>query len=199
MTVIVAAHTSDGIVVAADTQTTDGQMKAYGVESKLHRAGPYVLGVAGSKRVGQVIKHGTVWPAPPADLDAEHGAVLAWLVNTVVPAMQEACRNAGVLHDDNNVLTFDAVVLLVVAGVIAEVDSDGCVHIDRAGRWAIGSGGQVALGALDDTGPWAPAQVIDAAMRAVRVDLGCGGGVDVITVPYQGDLPTDAPAAPAGN
>lgn len=189
MTVIVAAHTSDGITVAADTQTTDGQMKAYGVESKIHVAGPYVIGVAGSKRVGQVIKHGTVWPTPPADLGAEQGAVLAWLVNTVVPAMQDACRTAGVLHDENNVLSFDAVVLLVVAGTIAEIDSDGCVHIDRAGRWAIGSGGMVALGALGDAGPWTPSDVANAAMRAVRVDLGCGGGVDVLAVPTEPDIP----------
>lgn len=191
MTIIVAAETSTGIAVAADTQTTDGSLRAYGVESKLHVAGPYVLGVAGSKRVGQVIKHGTAWPALPEALGAERGEVLAFLVNTVVPAIQEACRNAGVLHDDNGVASFDAVILLVVAGVIAEVDSDGCVHIDRSGRWAIGSGGQVALGYLGDTGPWEPHDVIEAAMRAVRVDLGCGGGVDVLTVPTDPDTPCE--------
>lgn len=193
MTVAVAAHTADGIVVAADTQSTDGQLKIYSKESKLHITGQYVMAVAGAKRVGQVVKFGTVWPEPPAAA-GDPEVMLRFLVGEVVPAIQQACRAAGVLTEENSTLHMDATVLLVVAGTIAEIEGDGCVHIDRAGRWAIGSGALLALGYLGETGPWVSAQVVEAAHRAVRADLGCGGGVDVVTIPTEPDLPTDAPA-----
>lgn len=196
MTVIVAAHTTEGITVAADTQTTDGSMKMFGVESKVRTVGPYVVGTAGSKRVGQVIRYGTQWPALPDVAPADPEAVTRWLVAVVVPAVQQACRAAGVLTEDDGVLHFDAMALVVVAGCIAEIDGDGCVHIDRSGRWAIGSGGLIALGALGDGGRWTARQVQDAAMLATRIDLGCGGGVDVFHIPAEPDLPpVEAPPA----
>lgn len=185
MTVVVAAHTEEGIVLAADTLTTDGQVKMYSTTSKMHVAGPYVIATAGSKRVGQVIRHHTVWPAwPPTPEEGQPvPGVEEFLVTQVVPAIQQACADGGVLNIADGVQTFDATVMIVLANTIAEVDTDGCVHIERAGRWAIGSGAQFALGFLGDAGPWTHQDVIDSARRAMRASLGCGGGVDVITIP----------------
>ena len=188
MTVVVAAPTPDGIVMATDSLTTDGQLALYSASSKLAVSGPYTYGMAGSKRVAQVIRYATAWPDPDTTVLKTTGDVEAFLVTRVVPAIQQACADAAVLETESGVHRFDAELLLVVANTIAAIDGEGCVHIERAGRWAIGSGAQIALGSLGDHGPWDSHDVAEAARLAIRQTIGCGGGIDLCTIPAVPDI-----------
>lgn len=171
MTVIVAARTETGVVMAADSQTSAGWEKIRADRTKLWIAGEqYVVGAAGNVRAAQVVKHFTAWPRfrPDEDTDLE-----AFLVKRLVPALRAAVKDHGIVEVDSGAETIPVTLLIAWDRHIAEVSGDYCSLMPRAGRYAIGSGSSEALGSLGDTGPWEEWDVIEAARRATITNIGC--------------------------
>ena len=180
MTVIVAARTAkDGIVIAADTQTTCGWLKERNDESKLWVAGgQFALGAAGDVRTSQVIRHFTDWPKWHADEDTD---IEAFLVKRLWPAVKKAATDHGVLRSKEGIESLGASFIVAWGDHFADVSANGAVVVPFDGRCAIGSGYAEALGYLGDNGPWTKSDVIEAARRAAITAHGVAGPFDVVT------------------
>lgn len=184
MTIIVAAYTAHGVVMAADSQTSAGWQKLQQEVPKLWMDGDLAFGATGTTRGAQVLKYHTDWPSwnPDHDPIRTGDQWESWLVRRVVPAMHEACGNHGALKDSEGVKTMDAAILLCTSDNIAEICTDGAVVIEHCGRMAIGSGFAEALGRLGNEGPWTEEEIIDAARRSTLTNRGCGGPITVLRV-----------------
>jgi ATP-dependent protease HslVU (ClpYQ) peptidase subunit len=178
MTVIVTARTKTGVVIAADSQTTQGWEKKQADRSKLWVSGKYAVGAAGCVRTSQVIKHYTTWPKyrPDEDTDIE-----TFLVKQVIPAIRTAADGAGIVRNNNGIESIDSSIIIAWGTNIAEISHNNAVVVPKLGRAAIGSGYAEALGYLGDEGPWTVTQVIEAARRATISANGCDGPITYVT------------------
>lgn len=174
MTVIVAARTKAGVVMAADSQTSAGWEKIQADRTKLWTSGEYLIGAAGCVRTAQVVRHFTTWPKWRP---GEHDDLERFLVREIVPAIRQAVVGHGVVVTDKGSETLPVTLLVAWADNIAEVSGNGCALMPRSGRYAIGSGYAEALGALGEVGPWTRANVIEAARRATVTAHGCDGPI----------------------
>ncbi len=174
MTVIAAARTKSGVVMAADSETSAGWEKIQADRTKLWTDGQYLIGAAGCVRTAQVVKHYTTWPK---FRPGEHDDLERFLVREIVPAIRQAVIGHGVVRTKEGAETMPVTLLVAWGDHIAEVSGNGCALMPKSGRYAIGSGYAEALGALGDVGPWTRANVIESVRRATITAHGCDGPI----------------------
>jgi ATP-dependent protease HslVU (ClpYQ) peptidase subunit len=182
MTAIVGIQGKGWAVVAADSMTTydDKPYYAKGMD-KAVRKGDYVFAFAGDAVAGNIAEF--LWTPPkliktmPLD---------AFMQVKVLPSLREAMKEHGYEPDatkDPNA-GFDA--LMCLNGVIYEIDEEYMWSRDDRGLYAVGSGGQLALGALATGFSKNSMKAAEfAARRAIKISadycIGVGGDVKVIT------------------
>jgi ATP-dependent protease HslVU (ClpYQ) peptidase subunit len=182
MTAIVGIQGKGWAVIAADSMTTydDKPYYAKGVDKAI-RKGDYVFAFAGDAVAGNIAEF--LWTPPkliktmPLD---------AFVQVKVLPSLRDAMREHGyepdVIKDPN--AGFDA--LICLNGVIYEIDEEYMWSRDDRGLYAVGSGGQLALGALATGFSKNSMKAAEfAARRAIKISadycIGVGGDVKVIT------------------
>lgn len=177
MTVIAAAVTKQGVVIAADRETTAGWVKYHNDFPKLWTTGQFAFGAAGCVRTSQVVRHHVEWPTFRSDEDTD---LEAFLVKRVVPAIRSGVADRGVVENRGGVESIGSTILLAFGKRLAVVHGNGAIGVDLTGRVAIGSGYAEALGRLGDVGPWTEDDVVDAVRRARISAVGCGGPISVV-------------------
>jgi ATP-dependent protease HslVU (ClpYQ) peptidase subunit len=182
MTAIVGIQGKGWAVIAADSMTTydDKPYYAKGMD-KAVRKGDYVFAFAGDAIAGNIAEF--LWTPPkliktmPLD---------AFIQVKVLPSLRDAMREHGyepdVIKDPN--AGFDA--LICLNGIIYEIDEEYMWSRDDRGLYAVGSGGQLALGALATGFSKNSMKAAEfAARRAIKISadycIGVGGDVKVIT------------------
>jgi ATP-dependent protease HslVU (ClpYQ) peptidase subunit len=182
MTAIVGIQGKGWAVIAADSMTTydDKPYYAKGMD-KAVRKGDYVFAFAGDAIAGNIAEF--LWTPPkfiktmPLD---------AFMQVKVLPSLRDAMKEHGyepdVIKDPN--AGFDA--LMCVNGVIYEIDEEYMWSRDDRGLYSVGSGGQLALGALATGFSKNSMKAAEfAARRAIKISadycIGVGGDVKVIT------------------
>jgi len=182
MTAIVGIQGKGWAVIAADSMTTydDKPYYAKGMD-KAVRKGDYVFAFAGDAVAGNIAEF--LWTPPkliktmPLD---------AFVQVKVLPSLRDAMKEHGYEPDaikDPNA-GFDA--LISLNGVIYEIDEEYMWSRDDRGLYAVGSGGQLALGALATGFSKNSMKAAEfAARRAIKISadycIGVGGDVKVIT------------------
>jgi ATP-dependent protease HslVU (ClpYQ) peptidase subunit len=182
MTAIVGIQGKGWAVIAADSMTTydDKPYYAKGMD-KAVRKGDYVFAFAGDAIAGNIAEF--LWTPPkliktiPLD---------AFMQVKVLPSLRDAMKEHGYEPDsikDPNA-GFDA--LMCLNGVIYEIDEEYMWSRDDRGLYAVGSGGQLALGALATGFSKNSMKAAEfAARRAIKISadycIGVGGDVKVIT------------------
>jgi ATP-dependent protease HslVU (ClpYQ) peptidase subunit len=182
MTAIVGIQGKGWAVIAADSMTTydDKPYYAKGMD-KAVRKGDYVFAFAGDAVAGNIAEF--LWTPPkliktmPLD---------AFMQVKVLPSLRDAMKEHGYEPDaikDPNA-GFDA--LMCLNGVIYEIDEEYMWSRDDRGLYAVGSGGQLALGALATGFSKNSTKAAEfAARRAIKISadycIGVGGDVKVIT------------------
>lgn len=182
MTAIVGIQGKGWAVIAADSMTTydDKPYYAKGMD-KAVRKGDYVFAFAGDAVAGNIAEF--LWTPPkliktmPLD---------AFMQVKVLPSLRDAMKEHGYEPDatkDPNA-GFDA--LMCLNGVIYEIDEEYMWSRDDRGLYAVGSGGQLALGALATGFSKNSMKAAEfAARRAIKISadycIGVGGDVKVIT------------------
>jgi hypothetical protein len=148
---------------------------------KAVRKGDYVFAFAGDAVAGNIAEF--LWTPPkfiktmPLD---------AFMQVKVLPSLRDAMKEHGYEPDaikDPNA-GFDA--LMCLNGVIYEIDEEYMWSRDDRGLYAVGSGGQLALGALATGFSKNSMKAAEfAARRAIKISadycIGVGGDVKVIT------------------
>ena len=168
MSVVVAARTRrHGVVMACDSQVTDGYIKESVTTTKIWTDGVVLFGACGDLRTVQVIKNHT----PKASPDSP-GLQESLLVNTLVKVLQEQAHKNGTLtKSDEGVWGFDAHLLIASGDDVAMIDNTFAVMIPDSGRAAIGTGREVALGALGVWPRWSRLDVLNAARVATKLSV----------------------------
>lgn len=178
MTCIVGIEADSRVFVGADSAYTDGQTQGLVSrdDGKLWRTGDYLLGVAGSPRVSNLLRFMELPPAPTRGL-------FRHMVLVVVPLVRKALRSGGRMLKDRDVDpsgygvgggdASDGVLLVGVRGKVYTIHSDFQVCRARAGYDAIGSGGSVAMGALCATADIEPKERVRIALTAAETHA-CG-------------------------
>ena len=165
MTTILGKQFEDGFILAADTQVTVGEA-AYcsPTMSKIVKLGGFWIGAAGDASVCDAIQH--LWKPVkiPEGVDEYH-----FMISSVVPSLRKLLVDRGIKQEDTTALFlfgFNKKLFLV---------NDWTVLVSEDDIYAIGSGAQYALGALE-----AGADVHKAMRIAKKFDLNTGGPVQVV-------------------
>jgi hypothetical protein len=183
MSVAVGVETDGGVWLGADSCVSfDGLQDVAG--GKLVNKGSWAAAVVGYGRTDQLIRHELSIPGPVSD---EH--VMSWAITSLVPALRQLASEHGpwvpILDADDlderlQKVGFQA--LVAAAGVLLHVDEAFCVHRSNRGYFAIGAGGEVALGALYATHPLDARNRCMVAVRAAA--QWCGGVLEPVELQW---------------
>ncbi len=158
MTTIVGVETEEGCVIGCDSLVAYDDELSYVVRTdvdKIWRTRDTVMGVAGSIRIGQALKHYLVVPSLPKQDSLED-----WMVTDFVGAVRHALTEAGHGNGES-----PWTLLIGVADTLWMVDAGMGVTRCQDGHLAIGSGAGFAMGSLYTT------KMMDIAERQIAKDM----------------------------
>jgi len=147
MTCIVGILHDDAIYVGGDSAAIDVETLATSIRMDekvfLTEGGDFVMGFAGSWRMGQLVRYALDVPEHPRAKDD-----MTYLVNDFADALKKMLSEKGSLTKDNGVVMFDGELVLGYRGNLYVIDSD--LHVSRSADdfVASGMGAPIALGAL---------------------------------------------------
>jgi len=150
MTCIVAITAGSRIVMGSDSGSADLQSREkYVVETpKVFRAGEkeeYLVGFAGSWRLGQVLAYEMRWPEIPKGFDRE------FVVKRLVPDLRDCLRDQPDYKDPRGMGNREWIIIVGAKGKIFGIGySYDVVSLERE-YLAIGGGRLVAYGSLSST------------------------------------------------
>jgi ATP-dependent protease HslVU (ClpYQ) peptidase subunit len=149
MTTIVGVQAANGCVIAFDSRVAEGgKVYTHPEMVKAVERGSYIIGGAGDYRALQVTLHG--WQPPVVNAKAKQN-LYEFVINKVAPSLKSTLVKAGIefnkgSEDSDN--KFELQLLIGINGTLFEIDSDFAVAMNNTGFYAVGSGGDYALGAL---------------------------------------------------
>ena len=138
MTTIIGAELEDRVVMIADTLVSaDNATYKDPRMSKITESGQYLIGVSGDVGVCNIINH--IWKPPtPTVKDKD---LFKFVITKVIPTLKSVL-------DNNAKKEYEFQILLAVRGQLFEIDDDYATTVHQEGFYAIGSGGDYAMGAL---------------------------------------------------
>ena len=149
MTTIVGVQAANGCVIASDSRVAEGgKVYTHPDMVKAVERGSYIIGGAGDYRALQVALHG--WQPPVVNAKAKQN-LYEFVINKVAPSLKSTLVEAGIefnkgSEDSDN--KFELQLIIGINGTLFEIDSDFAVAMNNTGFYAVGSGGDYALGAL---------------------------------------------------
>lgn len=146
MTTIIGVEYGNRCVVLGDSRIVgDSKIYSHPDMVKVITNGNYLVGVAGDVRALQVVLH--TWK-PPAFLAKDRTNVFQFMVNKVAPSLKQLLTDVGLLDSKSPDKDFEINIIVGLNGSLFEIDSDFAVSRNSDGYYAIGTGGDFALGAL---------------------------------------------------
>lgn len=166
MTTLVAVELDDRVVIAADSQITEDNLRTVSTATpKIISVGKYLLGITGDSRPGDILAYN--W-SPPKYQGADP---TLWMGKKILPSILAAFKENGydpyeaVKEKDSG---FDY--LIAFAGYAYHIATDLSFIKSDYNIYGIGSGGQFALGYLySHLGSIKPSNVERHARRAVEI------------------------------
>lgn len=143
MTCIAAAVDPDGTIwMGADSVGLQGDCVRIDRRSKVFRVGAFLIGSAGSQRVGQILEYTFDPPAIASDLTA-------YMVREFVPALRAHMDTEGAeIKQDSQRARYDGHCVIGIDGQLFEIDTGYAVVNPRAPFYAIGCASQEAMAAM---------------------------------------------------
>lgn len=190
MTVIVGIIGPDGdVYMGGDSAaTTAGGSQSVYVNKKVFTPvhGPhYLMGVCGNHRLSQVMRYSFVPPPPPGpDVDLEQ-----FMASDFVNSVRKCYKDNGILtstEDGAETGSFGSF-LVGYQGRLFEMEENFQILIDRRNYMAVGSGEDLALGALyatDSPGADAVERIKTAIKAAVTFSAWCREPYDILRLPF---------------
>ena len=141
MTCIVGLVVGDDVYIGADAISSNGITKHSITTPKVFRCGEFAIGYTTSFRMGQLIQfHLPVRPQPAGQDD------FAYMVTEVAEAVRVLLKDRGFAEVNSN-RERGGQFLIGYRGKLYEIHSDYAVFAHEE-LWAVGSGEEVALGAM---------------------------------------------------
>lgn len=160
MTCIVGIKAEDGLWIGGDSAVSSDNLVQTIADPKVWKRGQFIIGFAGSLRVGQIIKYKMKIPPfnkrPPTE----------YMVTGFVDAMRKALKNSGAARKESQEEAQENQFLIGFKGRLFEIDEAYGVCEINDEYIAIGSGTEYALGSLYTTKSKNPEKRIKAALEA---------------------------------
>lgn len=137
-------HEKENVWIGADSAAVAGHrtLTRY-AEPKVFRNGEFLIAYMGSFRFGHVLQHAFT---PPKHLKKK--SPIAYMITDFADAVREAMSEAGALRKKDDVVTLDGAALIGYRGNLFVLHTDFQVGSPMEGYAALGSGEDVANGAL---------------------------------------------------
>jgi hypothetical protein len=145
MTCIVGLAQDGKVYIGADSAGVAGYSITARADGKVFRRGPYVLGFAGSFRMGQLLRYSVELPIPPAGLSDDD--LDAFMVVNFVEAVRAAMTEGGYTRIKDG-REEGGCFLVGIHGRLFAIDSDFQIGRAHDTYMAIGCGDDLALGSL---------------------------------------------------
>jgi ATP-dependent protease HslVU (ClpYQ) peptidase subunit len=169
------------IVIGADSQATAGYNRFVECFPKVFLLGEMLVACAGSRRVNQLLKCGLQVPFHKPEVPVE-----SYLVNDFMGSFRSLLGSNSWRWDDNgqSKIPDGSELLLGYRGRLFGVWHDFQIGEVKEGYLALGSGGQVARGALYANGHLVDGvrRIMNALEAAQNFDAGVGGPFLVLTL-----------------
>ncbi len=160
MTTLVGIQGHDFILMAADSQITDGDQRIISVETpKIISTGKYLLGLTGDSRPGDILAY--AWK-PPLYRGEDPTKFMG---GKVLPSISAAFKE-GNYEIDNKEMNFSF--LIGFNGNLFSIGGDLSFNTSERGLFAAGSGGNYALGYLYSLPPKNYNKVLTASVVAEK-------------------------------
>ena len=161
MTCIIGLIHDNKVYVGGDSAGTSGTNLTIRKDPKVFKNGPFLIGFAGSFRVGQLLRYALKPPIHPDGMD-DYEYMVVEFIKSVRTTLKENGFDSGP--------TF----LVGYKSQLYNVDSDFQIGIPLYGIAAAGCGAQIALGAVHALDNWGPT---DKIKRALEIVAGLNTGV----------------------
>lgn len=164
MTCIAGIAAAGRVWVAGDSFDSFGYTALTQAAGKVFRVNDFIIGCAGNHRFADLVRYSL--QLPPLEEGADVDAFMA----IVFAANLRDCLRKGGHLDVQNVTyeSTESVMLVGVRGNLYVVDSEFSVVRPQGGVGAVGSGAEVALGALHVTPDVPPERRLRAALEAAE-------------------------------
>lgn len=149
MTTIVAVKYPDKVVIGADSKVTDGSGRwwSHPEAKKMRQVGDYIIAGSGEVAALDIGLH--IWQ-PPKPNPADRKDLYHFIVSKVVPSLRKCMKENDYDYKpkdgDGDDMKFNF--LLVLDGQVFEFGDDFGVVMRQSGIYGIGSGSDIAVGAL---------------------------------------------------
>ena len=159
MTCVIGLKDGDGVLLGADTCESTQYVKFASADAKVFRVGPFGLGACGSPRMKQLLRHQLRLPDPPKT------GLPRFMVTQFTDAVRKALSEGGWKRTSDG-REEGGEFLVALRGRLFVCDYDFQVSEMRHDFHAVGSGQEVALGALHATRSMKPRRRIRTALEA---------------------------------
>lgn len=143
MTTIVAIQGDGWATIAADSRVVGSRVFSTNNPSKIVEAGEYIIGAAGDLRGGNLIANAFKPPAVPAKCNLDQ-----FITTTFIPALRYCFDQHGFQSIKDSVASQETEIIVLIRGVVYEIDEDYSWLRDDSKIHGVGSGAPYALGAL---------------------------------------------------
>jgi len=156
--------------IGADSAGVGGLSLTVRADSKVFRRGPFVMGFTTSFRMGQLLRYRLTIPEHRPNIEVEQ-----WMATEFVDAVRECLKAGGFARKKDEEET-GGTFLVGYRGQLFAVHEDYQVGEPLDGFDAVGSGAELARGALFATRGRAPRRRIEIALQAAeRMNAGVRG------------------------
>lgn len=169
MTTLVAIQGDGWSVLGCDSRSSDESGRPIDMAThKIIENNGILIAGSGAGRGSNIMQFGWKAPKPTAGANLD-----LWVTQTFIPAMRKAFIDAGYdMKEDGEAAEHDSSFLISVKGIIYPIFEDYSWDRDIRGIYYSGSGGDIALGALEAQGVQRltkPESVEKAVRKAIEV------------------------------
>ena len=151
MTTLAAIQGPGWCVIGCDSRATEDSGRYITMATqKVIEIGPYLIAGAGASRGSNILQFGWNPPRPPSNSDNLDN----FMTRKFIPDMRRVFVEAGYdMKEDGDAAAHDSMFIVAVRGVLYPIFEDYSWDRDVSNVYYGGSGGSVALGALEILGP----------------------------------------------
>lgn len=181
MTTLAAIQGDGWAVIGCDSRASDDSGRYMDLAThKIVNNNGILIAVSGASRGGNIAQFGWKAPKPRVNEDLDK-----WMTTIFIPALRKAFQDAGYEgKDDGAAAEHDSSLIVAVRGVIYPIFEDYSWDREARNVYYSGSGGDIALGALEAmnfskiTSPQVAKKTLTKAIEiAIKHDIYSGGEI----------------------
>jgi ATP-dependent protease HslVU (ClpYQ) peptidase subunit len=146
MTTIVAIQSENGVLFGADSLVTADRKFNHPKMTKITKRGDFIIAGAGESAACDIAQH--IW-IPPKPTLSDKKDIYHFIVSKVVPSLKKCFKENEYKWEKDPDGEYNFAFLIAICGEVFDIADDFAVSLDSAGFYGVGSGSNIAIGALE--------------------------------------------------